>query len=196
MKKLLIVFLCILCSFISGCKDNLDSQAINQSSEAAYIYDCGIIYETASDMMDTFDTVATFEITATRSAMYDQNQETGSYMLVSEARVINAYSGSLKNNDKVYLLQNGDGVNEIWQSIDETLGYYKKGQKYLAFVSPRDLDTDFRKLIDVGSKPVFSAFAYSGQYLIDENGNILEHPSNYDLFPDAKSVDEIISEIK
>ena len=75
----------------------------------------------------------------------------------------------------------GDNVHQIFKHIDETLGYYEIGQKYLAFLWKSDYNEEILKNI----KEYYAAEAYCGQFLINENNEIIKHPSEYDLFPDA-----------
>lgn len=99
--------------------------------------------------------------------------------------------GNLKKEDIIYVRQMGDNVHQIFKHIDETLGYYEIGQKYLAFLWKSDYNEEILKNI----KEYYAAEAYCGQFLINENNEIIKHPSEYDLFPNAKTVDEIIEQI-
>lgn len=195
MKKLLTVFMCL---FLTGCGSTISIVSSQLSSNPEYIYDSVKIYTAVSDMLTTHKNVATLEIISTRTetSPSTENEEKKDYYLFSKAKIINAYRGNLKSGDIIYLYQLGDGSNTIWQSTDTTLGYYQKGQRYLTFMSAMDFDEQFRNQFNIVKNDlVFYANPYTGQFLINKNNEIIKHPSEYDLFPDAKTVDDIIEQI-
>ena len=47
------------------------------------------------------------------------------------------------------------------------------------------MESDYNEEILKNIKEYYAAEAYCGQFLINENNEIIKHPSEYDLFPDA-----------
>lgn len=167
-------------------------------SEPEYVDVCFIIPQTIVEMMSDFkcDNVVTFEVLSAKSEinMETTDENHTDYINIVKAKVDRSYKGDIKNGEIFNIVQLGDGVHQIYQHIEETLGYYKSGEKYLAFLEDLELEKSKKELIK-GVNKAYSANSHTGQFLINENDEIIKHPSKYDLFPDAKTVDDIINQI-
>lgn len=181
MQKVICCLIAIV--FISGC---------GEKPIAEYVETLYAIPQNVQDLMRYYNNIATFEVLSTEPvSYYSEASESTEYVHIAKVKILASLKGNFKKEDIIYVRQMGDNVHQTFKHIDETLGYYEIGQKYLAFLWESDYNEEILKDI----KKYYVAEAYCGQFLINENNEIIKHPSEHDLFPDAKTVDDIIEQI-
>lgn len=184
MKNIKKVICCLMAiMFISGC---------GGKPQATYVETIYAIPQDVQDLMTDFNNVATFEVISTEPvSYYSEASESTEYAYIAKVKILNSFKGPIKNGNIIYIMQHGDNAHQIYRKVEETLGYFIKGQRYLGFLEKSDFTEEVLK----GVKEYYFIESYCGQFLINENNEIIKHPSEYDLFPDAKTVDDIIEQI-
>lgn len=194
MKKIGVVLLALSALGLSACQAKPADSAIDSSSsgDVHYVEQSVILPRSTEEILQKNPFVITVEVrdkeVRSEPDLLDENGELAeggmmrniSYLTVTIKDVLH---GDMQKGQTITVCQHGDGVDWIYDYVEQAGGYMKIGEQYLLLLHP--------------FKDVYYPNRLAGQCKIDEQGRILAHSDFFgEYFSGIETVEDMRNRVE